>query len=100
VKSLALKPRWWNLGPMIALPLVIMAAVLLLIWTPGWEPSSRFAVVWPYVLALGAGTPFAWRLLPATSLVRAVIVLQYLVLGALALLWFTLAFNCARGLCP
>jgi hypothetical protein len=102
VHSLAfseVKSHLWPLAAMITVPLAIMSAVLLLILTPGRDPGSGFGLAWPYILALGAGSPFAWRFVSGPPLVRAVVLILYFILGALALTWFWSAFNCARGLC-
>jgi hypothetical protein len=100
MSSLTLKERLWHVAAMIALPLAILSLVLLTVLTPGRDPGSGFGVAWPYMLALGAGAPFAWRLAPPTILTRVGAVILYVLCGILALTFFWMLFNCARGLCP
>jgi hypothetical protein len=95
-----IRSRWIDVGGMVLIPPAIMAAVILLVWDRNGQPgSSALAQLWPYVLGLGAGTPFLLRLAPRHPALKVLVVAVYGVCGYLALTYFTLVISCARGRC-
>lgn len=91
------RPVRWDVAGMLGVPLTLMTVYLLWIW-PRPRGSSAFAELAPYLIALIAGLPFAWRSAPAPQ--RKLVLTLYLVGGITALWLYALLVLCGvRGVC-